>query len=82
MLKNKAVMQPMHAVENPDKPRNGLCSFAHILWIRLCARRTLLSYPIDLYDYFYAAQNSGKPCHGHFSGEFRRCARVLHIFCG
>ena len=35
MLKNKAAMQPVHAVENPDNPRNSLCSFAHILWIRL-----------------------------------------------
>ncbi|PVX35106.1 hypothetical protein C8C92_1679 [Janthinobacterium sp. 78] len=35
MLKNKAATQPVHAVENPDKPRNGLGSFAHILWIRL-----------------------------------------------
>ncbi len=35
MLKNKAAMLAVHAVENPDKTRNGLCSFAHILWIRL-----------------------------------------------
>ena len=35
MLKNKAAMQPVHAMENPDKPGNGLCSFAHNLWIRL-----------------------------------------------
>lgn len=35
MLKNKAAMQPVHAVENSDKTRNDLCSFAHILWIRL-----------------------------------------------
>jgi len=35
MLKNKAAQARARAVENPEKKRNDLAGFAHILWIRL-----------------------------------------------